>query len=101
MAGSDNRPSLFGTISYRITIFCAVSYHIHRFPHGHIMPSLLVDATSTSSLLLWKHHKQMITTMQISRPTLKPKPTKTFKVLIIFSIFTATVSGGIHKLTSP
>ena len=37
---------------------------------------------------------------QISRPALKPKPTKAFKVLVLFNIFTAMVSGGVHELTS-
>ena len=40
----------YATVSYRIAIFCAVSYHIHFLPHGHIMQSLLIRSTSK----LWK-----------------------------------------------
>jgi len=42
----------------------------------------------------------MNTKIKISKPTRKPKPTRGFKALVIFDILTATVSGGICKLTS-
>jgi len=42
----------------------------------------------------------MDTKTQISTPTRKPRPTKSFKALIIFSVFAATVSGGIREWPS-
>ena len=61
--------------------------------------SHLMDALASVGSL--NHRVHMHTKIQISRPTQKPKPLKACKVLVIFNILTATVSGDIRESTSP
>jgi len=85
------RQSVLGPyiVSYRIAIFCTVLYRIHRFPHGHIVPSLVRSLNATVQYLaqsswlvaIFRYHIYS----RISRPAYKPTPIPTAENLAIIS----------------
>ena len=103
---SDNLPSCECSISKCHRIGLTHGYRTCWLTTRSLVVSRtgqLADADSTSCCLpLWVFWNIVSKWMwkQISGPAQKLKPTKAFKVLVIFNIFTTTASGGICKLTS-